>query len=303
MIQVTGISENAGHLVGESMHHALSISQPLKDRLQATGFAGRVLGVHEFACNLADDAGEVIVLVTPAVGVVATSFDGLTAGDPAHADAERLVAGPLEVDLTAAPAWEPRPDWPRLKAARAQVAAGFAAFDEWAPSAVWEGLTHATGADEYPAGKPTFMARLARGQEVYRRLIAAGLGTGDRAALIEGAGLLAGLGPGGTPAGDDFLVGAMAAAWLLGDSADAAAIAEAAAGRTSTLSAAFLRAAGQGELAAPWHALLEALAAGRPERVEKAAMVLEGIGASSGADALDGFILAGRRLLQSDSPG
>jgi hypothetical protein len=32
-------------------------------------------------------------------------------------------------------------------------------------------------------------------------------------------------------------------------------------------------------------------------------MVLEGIGASSGADALDGFILAGRRLLQSDSPG
>ena len=285
------------------MHHALSISQTLKDRLQAAGFAGRVLGVHELACNLADDAGEVIALVAPAVGdgpfsiVVDASFEGLAAGDPVHAGMERLVAGTLEVDLTAAPAWEPRPDWPRLKAARAQVAAGFAAFDEWTPSAVWEGLTHATGADEYPAGKPTFMARLARGQEVYRRLIAAGLGTGDRAALVEGAGLLAGLGPGGTPAGDDFLVGAMAAAWLLGDAADAAAIAEAAAGRTSTLSAAFLHAAGLGELAAPWHTLLEALAAGRPERVEKAAMILESIGASSGADALDGFILAGRRLL------
>ena len=285
------------------MHHALSISQTLKDRLQAAGFAGQVLGVHELACNLADDAGEVIALVAPAVGdgpfsiVVDASFEGLAAGDPVHAGMERLVAGTLEVDLTAAPAWEPRPDWPRLKAARAQVAAGFAAFDEWTPSAVWEGLTHATGADEYPAGKPTFMARLVRGQEAYRRLIVAGLGSGDRAALVEGARLLAGLGPGGTPAGDDFLVGAMAAAWLLGDAADAAAIAEAAAGRTSTLSAAFLCAAGRGELAAPWHTLLEALAAGQPERVEKAAMVLESIGASSGADALDGFILAGRRLL------
>jgi hypothetical protein len=286
-----------------TVHHALSISQTLKDRLQAAGFAGRVLGVHTLACNLADDAGEVIALVAPAVGdgpfsiVVDASFEGVAAFDPVRASAERLVAGTLEVDLAAAPAWEPRPDWPRLKAARAQVAAGFAAFDEWTPSAIWEGLTHATGADEYPEGKPSFMARLVRGQEAYRRLIVAGLGAGDRTALVEGAGLLAGLGPGGTPAGDDFLVGAMAAAWLLGDAADAAAIAEAAAGRTSTLSAAFLRAAGRGELAAPWHALLEALGAGQPERVEKAAMVLESVGASSGADALDGFILAGRRLL------
>ncbi len=290
-------------MTGPTVHHALSISQPLKDRLQAAGFSGRVLGVHELACNLADDAGEVVALVAPAVGdgpfsiVVAASFEGLAAGDTAHAGAGRLVAGPLEVDWAAAPAWEPRPDWPRLKTARAQVAAGFAAFDDWAPSAIWEGLTHATGADEYAEGEPPFMARLARGQEAYRRLILAGLGAGDRAALVEGGGLLAGLGPGGTPAGDDFLVGAMAAAWLLGDGADAAAIAGAAAGRTSTLSAAFLRAAGRGELAAPWHTLLEALATGRPERVEKAAMVLETIGASSGADALDGFILAGRRLL------
>ncbi len=282
---------------------AISISQPLKDRLQAAGFAGRVLGVHAAACNLADEAGQVITLVAPAVGdgpfnvVVDTSFEALVAGDAARADAERLVAGRLEIDLAAALAWDPRPDWPRLKAARAPIAAGFAAFDEWTPSAIWEGLTHATGADEYPEGKPTFMARLARGQEAYRRLILDGLGSGDRAALVEGTGLLAGLGPGGTPAGDDFLVGAMVAAWLLGDAADAAAIAEAAAGRTSTLSAAFLRAAGRGELIAPWHALLEALAAGQPERVEKAAMVLESIGASSGADALDGFILAGRRLL------
>jgi hypothetical protein len=58
-----------------------------------------------------------------------------------------------------------------------------------------------------------------------------------------------------------------------------------------------LRAAGHGEFVAPWHALLEALAAGDLVRVERAAMRLESFGASSGADALDGFILAGRSLL------
>ena len=70
-----------------------------------------------------------------------------------------------------------------------------------------------------------------------------------------------------------------------------------AAPRTSTLSAAFLRAAGRGEFIAPWHSLLEALASGDVNQVEAAAMTLEGLGASSGADSLDGFILAGQSLL------
>jgi hypothetical protein len=285
------------------MLQATSISQTIKQSLQASGFSGRVLSVHELACNLVDDAGDVITLVAPSVGdgpfsiVVDAPTEGLAAGDPVRADAERLVVGTLTVELAGAPTWDPRPDWPRLRAAREQVTAGFAAFDEWAPSAIWGGLTHVTGADQYAEGKPTFMARMARGKEAYSRLIIEGLGGGARNSLVEGARLLAGLGPGGTPAGDDFLVGVMAAVWLLGAEADAATIGQTAAPRTSALSAAFLRAAGRGEFAALWHTLLEALAAGEPDRVEKAAMALESLGASSGADALDGFILAGRRLL------
>ena len=288
------------------MLRATSISQSVKQKLQDSGFSGQVLSVHELACNLIDEAGEIIALVAPSVGdgpfsvVVDATFNAdidLAAGSLAHADGERLVAGPLVVELAGAPVWAPRPAWPRLRAAREQVAAGFAAFDEWAPSAIWGGLTHVTGADQYAEGKPTFMARMARGQEAYSRLIMEGLGGGEHASLVEGARLLAGLGPGGTPAGDDFLVGIMAAVWLLGDEADAAAIGETAAARTSALSAAFLRAAGRGEFAALWHVLLEALAGGEPNQVEKAAMALESCGASSGADALDGFILAGRQLL------
>jgi len=285
------------------MLNATSISRPVKQKLQEQGFTGRVLSVHEVVCNLIDDERDVITLLMPSVPegpfsiTLDTSFDGLAVGDPVRADTDHLVVGDLEVGLDAASIWEPHPDCPHLRRAGSSIRAGFAVFDEWTSSAIWGGLARVTGADQYPEGKPTFMARLARGKEAYSRLILEGLGGESHDSLVQGARLLAGLGPGGTPAGDDFLVGVMAAIWLLGDEAHALVIAETAAPRTSALSAAFLRAAGRGEFIALWHALLEALAAGDLVQVEKAAMQVESFGASSGADALDGFILAGRSLL------
>jgi hypothetical protein len=285
------------------MSHATSISRPAKQRLQNRGFAGRVLSVHRTACNLVDDQKNVIALLSPAVGdgpfsiTVNTSFNGIAVGDPVCADATHLDVGGLTVRLDGASTWEPSPDWRWLRTPRKRIAANFLAFDEWTPTAIWGGLAHVTGADQHAEGKPTFMARLARGKEAYHHLIVAGLGARERNALVEGASLLAGLGPGGTPAGDDFLVGVMAAIWLLGDRSAAFAIADTAAPRTSALSAAFLRAAGRGEFITPWHRLLGALATGDPAQVEEAAVAVESFGASSGADALDGFILAGRHLL------
>ena len=266
-----------------------------------------MLGVHRLACNLVDKDRSVITLLAPSVGdgpfgiVIDTAFDGLSVGDPAHADADRLVVGDLTVRLDSAAIWEPCPDWPRLRATRERIALGFRALDTWPSSADWGGLAHITGADQYAAGEPTFMSRLARGKEAYSRLIAEGLGEGKRDSLVEGTRLLAGLGPGGTPAGDDFLVGVMAAIWLLGDEAVPPIMADTAAPRTAAVSAAFLRAAGRGEFIASWHTLLEVLAAGDTDRVEKAAKRVESFGASSGADALDGFILAGRCLLADDT--
>lgn len=266
-----------------------------------------MLGVHRLACNLVDKDRSVITLLAPSVGdgpfgiVIDTAFDGLSVGDPAHADADRLVVGDLTVRLDSAAIWEPCPDWPRLRATRERIALGFRALDTWPSSADWGGLAHITGADQYAAGEPTFMSRLARGKEAYSRLIAEGLGEGKRVSLVEGTRLLAGLGPGGTPAGDDFLVGVMAAIWLLADEAVPPIMADTAAPRTAAVSAAFLRAAGRGEFIASWHTLLEVLAAGDTDRVEKAAKRVESFGASSGADALDGFILAGRCLLDDDT--
>lgn len=286
------------------MPNAISISRPVKQRLHDREFSGRVFGVHRVACNLIDDDGQVITLLVPQVGdgpfglVVDASFDDLEVGYAVRADASQLLVGDLRIELDGASIWEPRPDWPRLRRARGRIKKGFAALDDWTSSAIWGGLAHITGADQYQEGKPTFMARLARGKEAYSRLIVEGLGEGERASLTEGARLLAGLGPGGTPAGDDFLVGVMAAIWLMGDEADVPAIVEMAAPRTSALSAAFLRAAGRGEFIAAWHGLVDALAVGGRDQVEEAAMHVESFGASSGADALDGFILAGRTLLK-----
>jgi hypothetical protein len=285
------------------MPNATSISRPIKQRLNNLEFSGRVLSVHKAVCNLIDDDRDVISLLTPSAPygpfsiTIDAAFDGLEVGAPVHADANQLVVGEWRVVLDNTLTWEPRPDWQRLRKAGQPIAAGFAAFDEWTSSAIWGGLAHVTGADQYPEGKPSFMARLARGKEAYGQLIVEGLGKGERDSLVEGVRLLAGLGPGGTPAGDDFLVGVMAAVWLLGDEADPPVIAETAAPRTAALSAAFLRSAGRGELIAPWHDLLEALAVGDAAQVERAAMRVESFGASSGADALDGFILAMRSLL------
>src|SRR5574341_2191620 len=136
------------------MLHAISISRPIKERLQARAFSGRVLSVHRVVCNLIDDRRDVITLLGPSAGqgpfsiALEPAFERLAAGDPAYADAAQLVVGDLTVTLDGAPTWEPRPEWPRLRPAREAVAAGFHAFDGWASSAIWGGLADITGADQ-----------------------------------------------------------------------------------------------------------------------------------------------------------
>ncbi len=125
-----------------------------------------------------------------------------------------------------------------------------------------------------------------------------GLRAGDEARVARGAEALAGLGPGLTPAGDDFLVGLMAAlhAWpkLLPTGwmpeRAAAIIAHAAAGRTTRLSAAWLRHAAVGEFGEAWHTLIHALAEGETAAIRSAAERILHTGATSGADALAGFL-------------
>lgn len=120
----------------------------------------------------------------------------------------------------------------------------------------------------------------------------------DRQGITAGAAALVGLGPGLTPAGDDFLLGLMAGlrAWpqlLAGRGLSVGgvcrAICGAAAGRTNLLSEALLRSAREGMFGEAWHELLAALRQGEADEVRGAADLLLGFGGTSGADALSGF--------------
>ena len=129
------------------------------------------------------------------------------------------------------------------------------------------------------------------------RALAAGW-DGDHLQLIQGAAGLAGLGGGLTPAGDDFLIGLMLWAWLAhpDPASFCRALSQAAIPRTTTLSAAFLRAAARGECSAAWHALLAALGEGGEAEIAAAAQDVMRPGATSGAGSLAGFLWDVKRI-------
>ena len=121
-----------------------------------------------------------------------------------------------------------------------------------------------------------------------------GLLAGSTEPCLAGAKVLAGLGGGLTPAGDDFIVGVLLATWagLYGSGAEALCqpIVAAAAPLTTTLSAAYLRAAARGECMAQWHAFFEALLRSEAQAMRAAIRALMATGHTSGADALAGFL-------------
>jgi Protein of unknown function (DUF2877) len=122
----------------------------------------------------------------------------------------------------------------------------------------------------------------------------------DMAGVVAAAGILAGRGEGSTPAGDDYLIGALYAvrAWLDAETTErlAGEIVAAAAPRTTTLSAAWLRVAAAGRAIPAWGELLMALAAdgGAGDVAGEPLRRVMARGHSSGSTSLAGFVEAGR---------
>ncbi|HEV3396718.1 MAG TPA: DUF2877 domain-containing protein [Xanthobacteraceae bacterium] len=115
--------------------------------------------------------------------------------------------------------------------------------------------------------------------------------TSDELAVDPVSGLV-GLGPGLTPSGDDFLIGALAALDAVRQTKTHAALGEAVAAaapaRTSPLSASFLRAAAAGHAGENLHALVAAVVGGH---LDAAAAAAGRIGHTSGWDTLAGVAL------------
>lgn len=285
---------------------ARSISRPAKEQLrrwQTGRFDARVLAVFERACDLVAPDG-VVALVLPEIGngplsvVVdgaAGVFDGLEPGAPVMVEGMRLKVGELRIDLEEATVWEPRPDWKALRNRRAAIAARLpflrALCLRYAPVGSLLSLLEGSLAGDMSARAVLFTARAAA--QALREGWA-----GDVERLWEGAAGLAGLGSGLTPAGDDFLSGVMLWSWLAHPTPSSLcrALAEVAIPHTTTLSAAFLRAAARGECSAPWHALLAALDEGENTKITTVVQEILAHGATSGADSLAGFLYSSLSL-------
>lgn len=294
---------------------ALSISQPVFDIVKREGLAIRVLANYRRACTLVTSDGEVFALVSPAIGngplnIVIEENAALEHVEPrlpvVFSDEQPSLGGSLVVSLEAAQLWRPEVQWGCLTAQRRNLEDNFAALCTClSQNGIAKGLlglvldiAKEPRACEDGTHSLHILAFLARARVGIKGLLQA-LQDGDRLSIRESAALLAGLGPGLTPAGDDYLVGLMAGlrVWTgplnsSGLSPDDACqiIFGATEGRTTPLSRAFLHSAKEGLFGENWHRLLAELARGEAIGIQQAARRILASGATSGADALAGFL-------------
>ncbi len=274
---------------------------PAAEAWLARSTTARVLNVFDRACNLVNSQGEVLAIVTTERGltpfalVVSASdhspFRLVTETSEIHVRTGSLQVGQYEIDVTAARLWNPVPDWPALR----RLFTDAARLDELAALASGAGpagsLLELFETARLAASPPGALnSRLRQGALD----LVDGLWLGLIETAIMGAGRLAGLGGGLTPAGDDFILGVILAAWagLYGAGAErqAGQLAEVAAPRTTTLSAAYLRAAVRGECSAYWHRVFTAQLQANVVELRQSLSTLLAVGHTSGADALAGFL-------------
>jgi len=255
--------------------NALSLAPDVNDWL-ANSFHLRILHVFDHACNLINERREILSIVTPQIGngpfnlVVKDDVlfsDYLHAQSPISIRANQLYVGDLTINTDSAKLWSPYPNWERLHAKRDVIlnqltSLPITAYQILFPNSLISNLSLA-------------------------------LANANLSPSLSAVQKLAGLGQGLTPAGDDFIMGALYAAWIIHPhevaSILAKEIARAAAPLTTSLSAAWLRSAGNGEAGVLWHEFFATLLHMNILRAQAAMDKILAIGETSGADALSGF--------------
>ncbi len=255
------------------------------------GAAGQVLGVYRrsFYAELRSGGKAQLVAVVDAtlgrgpLNLVARELvdPPVAVGDPVVVSDGCLRAGPLVLSLRETRSWDPtvRVRW----------------FD-LVPEAV-EACLQLVVREAPPTSLAALLPAL-RGIEVQlapwqqaalsaARRLCEGVRSGTREGVAEGAAGLAGLGPGLTPSGDDFLGGLLLGLWVAQELELVPTILRAARA-THRISRAYLRAVARGGASEAWHHLLSGICAG--QGWEEAARRVLRTGETSGADALAGFL-------------
>jgi len=268
--------------------NTLSLAPDVNDWL-ANSRHPRILHVFDHACNLINEHREVLSIVTPQVGngpfnlVIEDDiffFEYLNGQSTISIRADQLNLGTLAINTANAKLWSPRPDWERLHASRENI------------------LNHLT---PFPITKyqPSILNSLISN-------LSLSIAAADIPSALAITFQLAGLGNGLTPAGDDSILGAVLAAWIIHPLEVAGYLAEqitnTAAPLTTSLSAAWLRSAGKGEAGILWHQFFDALISRDEIATEDSIEKILAVGATSGADALAGFIGTFRSWAELTSP-
>jgi len=289
---------------------ALSMSWRVARAVRQEGWTGEVIAVHPHSVYVTDEDDEIYAIVRLPLGngplnlVIPTEpaqlFNGLALGTSLASSGARLGIGEIiTIGLEAASIWDPK--------AYAAVAADPDALERGLAELCRE-VSHRAPAESLARLLPHLddedlpealegIAHFPRSHALIGGLAEA-LTQRDRRRLKVVTSSLAGLGPGLTPAGDDFIAGVLLALALVreqrGDAAlneIATLLVETAAPRTHEISAAYLRAAYDGQVGERWHPLLAALAAGDGAQITAAAAPVLATGETSGADMLAGFVV------------
>jgi hypothetical protein len=265
--------------------------------------SGRVLGSFARACDLVTDGDEVVALV----------WDGIGNGPLNVVLPERQVTPPpagarfrgaggvlsvdgLAVDLAPALTWDARPDWDALRARYNEIVAAADAARRSISGLCEQRLLKQAG--------PAVEAAVAAFQRAWQKTSRTDSQSAIRN-LQSAICHLLGLGPGLTPAGDDWLAGWLLAQHLAPDLTGlrdlSGLITKAAATHTTTLSRAFLACAAAGEADEDWHGLLAGLSSesanqrianskSANQRIGGSIQRILAHGATSGAAMLAGFL-------------
>ncbi|HKV43615.1 MAG TPA: DUF2877 domain-containing protein [bacterium] len=290
---------------------ALSMSWRVGRAFRQEGWDGEILAVHPRSCYLMDEDGAIYAIVQESLGNgplnlvipdgAGQPFQHLSVGETVRSNGHALLlSDSLDVGLAAARLWDPKPytalgvDPERLGQAMSTLLRAVTAAPPEKSLAL---LLPYLQEEELPAPllKVTHFPR----SHALMGGLAESLALRNRRGLKVVTSSMAGLGPGLTPSGDDFIGGVLLALALAReDRPDAelkeigGLLLETAAPRTHEISAAYLKAAHAGEASDRWHRLLGALASGDPPAIVEAAHGVMRTGETSGADMLSGFIIA-----------
>jgi hypothetical protein len=272
--------------------NALSLTSAINHWLANTCHP-RILHIFDRACNLINEGGEVLSVVTPDIGNGPFNLvleDDLCISECLGLQSlitvsgNQLTLGDLTINTDNAKLWSPRPDWERLHARKDDIANQLTKLPITKYQFCGLNTSLTTNVQDYST---------TRLQSLISNLSSA-LATADISSALKITSHLAGLGAGLTPAGDDFIMGAMYAARILHPPEIASVltqeIANTAAPLTTSLSAAWLKSAGRGEAGILWHEFFNALVSSNTDAVQLQITKLLSVGHTSGADALAGFI-------------